>query len=156
MTVCSMVNLVSMEDEVNSIIKAHKYDIERNKVKQFSPYKETISLYVTKNDCELRKNGQCPVFNRLQYGACAELLRELERNGFTQKEGELPDIAYNKEQNYYTVNDGQHRVCIASILKMDIMIRKEIPDAIGDIRDTSSIIVDKGIPRKNPFCHDPY
>ena len=141
---------------MNNLINADKHDSDNKKVKKFSPYRETISLYVTKRDCELRRTGECPIFTKKGTGHCTELLKELEKSGFTQMEGRFPDVIHNIENNYYMVNGGQHRICIASILKMDIMINKNVSKGDGDIRDTSSIIVEKGVPRINPFCNDPY
>ena len=139
---------------MNNIIKANKYDIEAHKTIKFSPYKETICLSVTKDDCELLKTGKCPIFTKKGTGNCTEILEILKANDFTQEEGHLPDVVYNKKENYYTVNGGQHRMCIASILQMDIMINKKISEGIGENYDYSPVIVEKGVPRENLFSHD--
>ena len=77
---------------------------------------------------------------------CICILKELAENRFIQREGEFPDVGQSEEDQSFSASNGQHRVCIASILQMDIMVNKDYYADLGDM-NCGNVIVEKGIPR---------
>lgn len=145
-----------MSKIAHGLIDANKHDNEGNKVIKFSPYNEVLSLEITEGDCEMLNSGECPILAGKDIKChCTEILRDLKNSNFIQFENKCPELIYEEEHNYYSFNDGQHRACIASMLKMDIMIKKKIAKGLGlDIETNSIIIVVRGIPHKNAPWYD--
>ncbi len=132
---------------MSGLINANKYDIEKGAVKRFSPHNESLRLFVTEDDCHFLETGVCPIYehkNEIKCN-CNKLLKWLETTNYTQQENQLPNVGFCSEKNYYEANNGQHRLCIASILDMDIMVEKDIFKSLG-VDDAATVRVENGIP----------
>lgn len=105
------------------------------KGKPFEVKDKNIRIYFKDTECYKEKTGTCPITNNIETTLpdlyeklyrndelyCPSLLYEIKRNGFFPKKY-LDEIIieYNSQTDTYVVNEGRHRVCIAS--KSDISI----------------------------------
>ena len=100
---------------------------------RFNPKGKTF--YFNLPDCaQIQHEGFiCPIMagQRDVDCCCVSILKELEEHDF-QQHGNLPFVIYNEDTNTYSTIDGQHRICIALHLGMDIMVDKNISTVTAD------------------------
>lgn len=90
----------------------------------FSP-KGKRFIFKMDTSCYWCMHRVCPIKEHLRDKKCRcnEILDELERYNFKQH-GDVVSIIYNEKDNFYKVG-GQHRMCMAYQLGLDIWVKDE-------------------------------
>lgn len=97
-----------------------------NKMK-FSPVGKNFRFFgFNEEDCEFLKGGRCPVGDNSSAVPCYcnKMIESFEKRGadLVWKAGECISVVHDSNSELYGATGGQHRLCIAIHLGMDIMV----------------------------------
>lgn len=131
---------------MRKVIGATKLAEEMNSLRKFETNGKRYVFRMPGNECEKKTKGVCPI-EMISKGRdykeeckCSRIFKELKESSFAQ-DGMFPSVIYDEEKQCYGANDGQHRLCIAYHLDMDIMIYDKIERNTIDIDKDSFLII---------------
>ena len=120
------------------VIGASKFLKEKTPVVQFNPSDKKLYLQMPGDECYYQTHGTCPIRDgNININCrCSELLKDLthhNQDGTIElsQDATVPVVHYDPLRKAYSFTDGQHRTCIAQQLGMDIMVDKNISEAMA-------------------------